>query len=321
MRRISALFLALALALSLPACGKNEPEPMSTPTPFPTAEPSLTPTPEPGPLSEDGALLMAFVRGEVNGGVAEGFQDDSDGYYEHNWGAKDRLPISEILQMAYIDLSSEELAHFKPEASYVLMETMEGRDMLVVRLRHDFGAECIDTFFVFGVYGEVVDLTYVKDSWNRNHTDLYSDLIFFGVGSGGAGSHQVWCGYIGEDGLYHRVYDAQILDGPWVVDAAYEVFGLDREWANGCMCVLLTTDESQFYDLDLAENTDPEKAAILRQYLEEQGMTQTDDAWGLTEAAKDKHNIEGLPILRAEDWYPEATPAAFENWLPLELDH
>lgn len=316
-RRWLAAILTVTLVFGLCGCEKQPPE-APEPTPVPTPSPTVEPTSTSKPLSEDGALLMAFLRGEVDGGIAEGFQDDTAGYYEDNWDDQKRLPISGILQMAYIDLNTEELEHVKPEASYVLMETMGGRDMLVVRLRHDFGAECIDTYFVFGVYEREVYLTYVKDSWNRNHTDLYSDLIFFGLGSGGAGSHDVWCGYIGEDGLYHRVYDAWILDGSYVASAAYEVFGLDGEWANGCMCVLLTTDEGQFYDLDLAEDTDREKAAILRQYLEKQGMTQTDDAWGLTEAAKAGHNIEGIPVLRADDWYPEDTPAAFKNWLPVE---
>ena len=59
-----------------------------------------------------------------------------------------------------------------------------------------------------------------------------------------------------------------------------------------------------FYQLDVGEGTDPEKVALLREYLAGQGMTEIDSV------------ADRMAQLKAERGIGEVTP--FEDWTPLE---
>lgn len=334
-QRAAALSLTVALALALCACGKKEaavapppsaePSVTATPTaeisPTPTAEPSAGPTPTAEPddtiPSEDMEVFRAFLRGEISAVAGEDFYNDMVyvGYDIENdtWLGAKTMSIQDFTELVKDSFDNEDMEGI-PEttADYTILKTMSGRPMLVVRYDQPVGFEIFISYFVFGNYDGQLRLTYAEDCWTRSSTELYEGLIFSGGGSGGAGDHYFWCGYIDEDGHYQRVYDGELLSGLWVAMDAYEIFDLnDIDWSDNCLCCLLTTDDGQFYDLDAVEGTDladvdQEKLALLRQYYADKGFVEIDDAEKIIADAEAAHGID-----------PDAP--VVENWTPLEL--
>lgn len=272
-----------------------------------TAEPAVTPTIEP---SEDVELFQAFLRGEVEAVAGDDFHNSMQyvGYRDDVWMGTDTMSVQELTELVEGPAYQGEVEnyHIEMKADYAILKTMGGRPMLVMRYDKFLGYEAFLSYFIFGNYDGQLHLTYARDSWSRSYTELHEGLIFSGYGSGGAGDHFTWCGYIGEDGYYQIVYDGELLSGLWVAMDAYEIFGVDDiDWSSNCLCELLTTDEGKFYDLDGMEgadlaDTDQEKLALLRQYYAEQGYTEVDDAEAVIADAKAAHGMEDPPVI--EDW-------------------
>lgn len=299
-----AMLLAVAMILGLCACGEKkteaaptpstEPTATATPTPIPTPTPTPTPTPAPalsttGP-SDDGELFQAFLRGESEAAVDKDFREDTSELAD-----MESFTIQELFQKI------EESTTDEGELAYAMMETLGGREMLVLSYA-SFAAMGPYLYLVFGIFEDQVRLTYATEFGYRTYAELRQGLVFSGGGSAGAGDHPYWCGYIGEDGHYQRVYEGRILNGPWALWGTYDVFGEDIDWSESLWCDLVTTDEGKFYGLGAPEDTDPEKLALLRQYYAEQGYTEVDDAETVIAAAKAAHGIEDTPVI--EDWTP-----------------
>ncbi len=319
-----ALLALLCLAAFIPKTAG--PAATAGPSPTPTSAPSPTPVPAPSPtptrLSADGALLLSFLDGKVEAVVDEDFRDElyyiCSGDFEEGerftfqfltqTAAVDeddveQLPIVNLMQMAIGSLEDQGWEVQDVKASYRLLKTPGGREMLALLCVCPVGMDEFEAYFVFGVYDGEVRLTYAEDGWSRSDIELYPDLSIRGGGSAGAGHHFTWLGCIDETGHYRSVYQMDILSGPWVAMYA-EMF--DDYWATGCECYLLTTDEGEFYELSEGEDTDPEKLALLRQYLEEAGRTEVSDVDELIDAAMDAHGLteDAEPF---EDWW---TPIA-----------
>lgn len=327
-KRGTALLLAGLLLLCLCACVEKNaeatqpsetPAVTTTPTVTPTepsaaaTEPVIVPTAEP---SEDVELFQAFLGGEVDAVVGDDFYNSLqyigvklNDAWKRVWQGGEAISIPALRELVKSSVDTEGIENL-PDATvdYAILKTMGGREMLVVHYVTPAGIDEFQSYFVFGNYDGQLRLTFAEDSWSRSYTKLHQGLIFSGDGSGGAGDHFTWCGYIGEDGHYQIVYDGELLSGPWVAMNAYEVFGFgDDYWAVNCQSYLLTTAEGKFYDLDGMEgadlaDTDPEKLALLRQYYADKGFVEIDDAEAAIAAAKAAHGIEDTPVI--EDWTP-----------------
>lgn len=326
-KRVAAVMLAGAMLLGLCACGPRKAEvtpppsgePTTTATPTPTPPPTPTPTlPTVGP-SEDGELFQAFLRGEVAAVAGDDFTNNlqyigyntmafRDDFEDYAWMGTETMSVQALTELVKSSVYTEGIEDLPDTtADYAILKTMGGRQMLVMRYNTPAGIDEFWSFFVFGNYDGQLCLTFAEDSWSRSDTELHQGLIFSGGGSGGAGAHFYWCGYIGEDGHYQRVYSGELLSGEWVAMFAGDVFDRDTYWAVDCVSDLVVTDEGKFYDLDGMEGadlaaTDPEKLALLRQYYAEQGYTEVDDAEAVIAAAKAAHGIEDTPVI--EDWTP-----------------
>lgn len=293
-----AMLLAAAMILGLCACGKKETEV----TPPPSAEPTATATPTPAPtlptveLSEDGVLFQTFLRGESEAAVDKDFHDD----YISGLADMESFTIQELLQKI------EENTTDEGELAYTMMETLGGREMLVLSYA-SFAAMGPYLYLVLGVFEDQVRLTYTKWFGYRSYTELRQGLVFSGGGSAGAGDHLYWCGYIGEDGHFQQIYEGELSPGPWALRGTYDVFGEDIDWAEELWCDLVTTDEGKFCGLGAPEDTDPEKLALLRQYYAEKGYEAVDDAETVIAAAEAAHGIDpDAPVI--EDWTPWDIP-------------
>lgn len=299
-----AILLVGTMALGLCACGEKEtqavptpstePTAAATPTPAPPPTPTLTPAPTPTlpttGISEDGKLFQAFLRGESEAAVDKDFREDTSELADMK-----PFTIQELLQKI------EESTTDEGELAYAMMETLGGREMLVLSYASfaDMGPYM---YLVLGVFEDQVRLTYATKFGYRTYAELRQGLVFSGGGSAGAGDHPYWCGYIGEDGHYQQVYEGRILNASWVTMGTDIVFGEDIDYSEDLWCDLVTTDEGKFYDLNAPVDTDPEKLALLRQYYAEQGYTEADDAEAVIAAAKAAHGIEDTPVV--EDWTP-----------------
>lgn len=337
-KRWAVLLLTGALLLGFCACGKKEaeavptpppsveptntatPTPILTPTPAPTPEPSAAVTlPTTGP-SEDGELFRAFLDGEVAAVAGDDFTNNlqyigyntmafRDDFEDYAWMGTETMSVqglTELVKSSVYTEGTEDLPD--TTADYAVLKTMGGRQMLVMRYDTPAGIDEFWSYFVFGNYDGQLRLTFAEDSWSRSDTELHQGLIFSGGGSGGAGAHFYWCGYIGEEGHYQRAYSGELLSGEWVAMFAGDVFDQDTYWAVDCVSDLVVTDEGKFYDLDGMEgadltDTDPEKLALLRQYYAEQGYTEVDDAEAVIAAAEAAHGVDpDAPLI--EDWTP-----------------
>lgn len=294
MRRIFAFFLALALSLS--ACRENTPEPTSAaPTPSPTVEP--TPTPE--PLSEDGALLIAFVNGENEAVVDESFYDG--GLWDNTLVEAGQFTVQELFQRLGEFESSEEDA---PQGgmSYTLMKTLGGKEMLVLYYV-PVAAIGPNTYIVFGVFDGQVRMTYAVTYAYRFLVDLCQSLVFSAQGSGGAGYHYYWGGYIDETGHYRELYYSTTLFGLWVqMDAGIDIDGDETE---GLMCVLLTLDGKEYYELGadaMGTSADPAMLARVREQLNNQGREETDSVDDLIADAYVARGFSAKPELYDGSW-------------------
>ncbi len=304
--RLFAAALAAMLVLNLIGCDRGEepsqPSPSISPSPEPSvpasAVPSASPSPEP---SADGKLLLSFLNGETDVVVGEDFYNDLAYICADAWDGVERLTFSDLTDMV---VNSFEMDEPQTAISYALMKTRGGREMLALRYQYPVGVEEFWAYFILGAYGQELRLTYAEDRWSRSDTRLHQGLIFDGDGSGGAGDHHTWLGYINEEGHYCPVYRMESLYGQWVAMHAYEIFD-DTDWSTGCECYLLTTNEGEFYELSEGEDTDPEKLALLRKYLEGQSKTEVSDMGELIDAAMDAHGL-------TEDAEP------FEDWVPID---
>lgn len=319
-KRWLALVLAGVMAFGVCGCVKEEAEglpspsvkPVALPSPSveatvtaePTVAPAMAPAAEP---SEEAELFLAFLRGEVQAAVGDDFYNDLDyvgcAGERGTWRGSEEISIRSLTELVEGTFANLDFP-VDTQMDYALLETRGGREMLVVRSFSDLGpgGEAYTGYFVFGAYDGQLHLTYAEDGWSRSNTELHEGLIFSGLGSSGAGDSSIWRGYMDEDGHYKRVYEARILGGGWVTGYAYEVFASmsDKDWAYGCDCYLLTTEEGKFYDLDGVEDVDPEKLAPLRKYYEEQGRTEIDDAEKAMSAAEAAHGIQDTPVIT--DW-------------------
>ncbi len=274
------------------------PAPTSAPSPTPVPTPSVSPSPEP---SADGKLLLSFLEGETDAVVGEDFYNDLTYICADAWDGVERLTFSDLTDRV---VNSFEMDEPQTAISYALIKTRGGREMLALRYQYPVGMDEFWAYFILGAYGQELRLTYAEDRWSRSDTRLLQGLIFDGGGSAGAGHHFTWLGYIDEEGHYRPVYQMEGVVDEWVAMHAHEIFD-DTYWSTGCECYLLTTDEGEFYELSEGEDTDPEKLALLRKYLEGQSKTEVSDVGELIDAAMDAHGL-------TEDAEP------FEDWVPID---
>ena len=306
-KHLLAAALAVMFIFGLTGCEQTPQVDSIDPSIEPTAAPSLEIEPSEVPpveLSAEGELLMSFLNGEMEAVVGEDFYNDLA--YVCGLGGSalegiERLSFSELTKaVATSDVDSRGL-----EISYALMKTLSGREMLAVRYQDfsnpGFSYGC---YAIFGVYDRELRLTYAEDYWNRSDTQLHQGLIFSGNGSGGAGVHSFWYGYIDDTGHYRKVYEIETLQGWWAAMYASSVFEGDSDWAanSDCTLYLLTTDEGEFYELYEGQDTDPEKLALLRDYLAGQGITEIDHVEQAIAQAKTAHGMEDTAVF--EDWIP-----------------
>lgn len=296
-RRWRSMLLAGLMTVSLCACQDRTAEEE-------TQVPSLEPTQASTENTEGADVFHAFLRGESEAVVDEDFYDE---VYDDKLTDMEWFTITELFDtLKEIDMDAGDGI-----LSYAVEKTLGGREMLTLFYTSD-GAMGPNLYLVFGDFDGQVRLTYATEFGYRSDVELYQGLIFFGAGSAGAGHHYAWGGYINEDGHYQKVYEMEILNGQWIVMDARDAFDMkdadwDWDWANNCVCYLLTTDEGRFYDLDAIVDTDladvdPEKLALLRQYLEKQGLTEIDDAEEIIDKAESAHGIQ--EVLAMTDWTP-----------------
>lgn len=277
-QRLLAAALSAAL-LGLTGCPAKEPQPTA---PLPTETVGST---------QDRALLLSVLDGETEISVEADFYNDLSNGPDCGLESGTRLTLSgltEHLGDMFLYPEQERL-----DVSYALLETLGGREMLALRcLSGNDGADSTNFYLILGAFDGQVRLVYARDFWYRSYTDLSAELIFNGEGSSGAGDHFSWCGYIDDVGRYRPVYEMETLLGQWVAMHAYEVFGMDSDWAQGCECYLLETDSGKFYQLVAGEDVDEEKLALLREYLEDdQGRAEVADASAAIDAAMDAYGI------------------------------
>lgn len=297
-KRPLAAALAAALCLGLFGCATAGERPQPSPS---DAAPAQTAAPMTAAPSADAALLLSFLNGETAAAVGEDFYNDLAYLCDGAWDGVERLTFSSLAEMVAGSVEGEE-RDGAVAVSYALMETLGGREMLAARYQCDAGGENFWAYFIFGVFDREVRLTYAEDCWSRSYTELCQGLIFSGGGSGGAGDHLSWYGYVDDAGRYRSVYRAETLTGQWVAMYAAEVFDQDIDWAEGCECCLLTTDEGRFYALDAGADTDEEKLARFRQYLAERGIAEISNAQEAIAQAKDAHGL--------------ADTEPFDGWTP-----
>lgn len=316
-KRVRALLLAGLMTVSLCACrgGAVENE-----TQIPSPEPTASPTEN----AEGTEAFQAFLRGESEAVVGDDFTNDlvyvgynifgnnSDFAYDA-WMGSESMSVYDLNKLVKDSFDTEGLEDVPDTtASYALLETMGGRPMLVMRYDSPTGMDWFGSYFVFGDYDGQLRLTYAEDTWSRSDTELRQGLIFSGGGSSGAGHHHAWCGFINEDGHYQKVYEMEFLNDDWIVMDAREAFDMedadwDWNWADSCVCCLLTTEEGSFYDLDAMDgvdlaDVDPKPLALLRQHYQDRGLTEVEDASAVIAEAEAAHGIQETPAVT--DWTP-----------------
>ncbi len=297
MKRILALALAGLTLLSLSACqlgtgGAGESAVPSAPVSAPPEAPA------------DKDLFASFLAGETTAQVDDGFRADLNFLDAFPAEGVQEFSLPELTQMVRDavtwDIGIQDLKVF-----YAQPETLGGRQMLALEYAGTLtDSQPFDAYLILGDYDGQVRLTYATDSFYRSFTELDQNLIFSGHGSSGAGDEYDWLDYIDDTGHYRSVYQVETLYDQWVAMYAYDVFEMNTEWAVGCTCYILTTEDGAFYQLDVGEGTDPEKVALLREHLAGQGMTEIDSV------------ADRVAQLKAERGIGEVTP--FEDWTPWE---
>ena len=297
-KRILAAVLAALFILSLAGC-EIKPQPDRTDTSKEPAE-SSAPSGEPAETDvADAELLLSFLNGDTEAVVYDDFYESLIYEVDDSLVGAESLSFQELAQLmgSVVDVDEGNW-----EISYALMETMGGREMLVVRYQGLPGRDG-GCYFIFGVYGQEVRLTHTENFWSRSRSELYQNLIFIGDGSGGVGDHFDWCGYIDDEGDYRLVYNVETLYSTYVAMYAYPLFDImDTDWAEACECRVMTTEEGKFYELHAGAGTDPEKLALLRDYLAQQGMTEIDSVEEAMDQAKEANGVEDTAVF--EDWIP-----------------
>lgn len=305
-KRWAAAILTVTLILGVCGCEKQpaetpEPTPTVTQTPTPTPSPTATPTPTLKPLGQDGALLMAFVRGESKGAVDKDFYDEM---YDSGLADMEPFTIRELFQRL------SELEERAGSLTYALMDTLGGREMLVLYYTPS-AAMGPYLYLVFGVFDGQIRLTYATDFAYRSYAELRQGLAFYGGGSGGAGYHSHWDGYIDETGHYQALYqNGEILSGGW----AFGYARIDDEnlYDESFELRHLEMDATEYYELgQWTEEDGPLDPALLartREYLDGKGMTEIDS---VDDLIADAYVARGFP----------RKPEPYDGpWLPLELD-
>ena len=282
------LAAALAILFILPGCTGEK----STADPSKSAEPA-----EPSQTAPaDRELLLSFLNGEIKATVYKDIYHFLIYAADETLMGAESLSFPELRQLMGTDSDADAPSW---EISYAMMETMGGKEMLVVRFQgqpdYDGG-----NYFILGVYEHEVRLTHAEPFWSRNRVQLCQNLIFTGNGSAGAGDSFTWCGYMDDEGDYRLVYMVESLSGQWVAMYASSVFGMDIDWAMDCECILLSTETEKFYELNAGQNTDPEKLALLREYLDQQGGTEIDSVEAAVAQAKEAHGVTDTPLF--DDW-------------------
>ncbi len=283
-RTLAALLAALTL-FDLSGCGPGEKE-----------GPSASPPPET-------AAFAAFLAGEATAQVDDGFRADLK--FLDDFPAEDagEFSLRDLTQMVR-DADTWDIGFQDLKVFYAQPETLSGRQMLALEYVDTLDGQTFTAYLILGDYDGQVRLTYATDSYYRSFTELDQNLIFSGHYSRGAGHEFDWLGYIDDTGHYRSVYQLESLYYQWVALYAFDVFGTDAEWAEECTCCILTAEDGVFYQLDVGEGADPEKVALLREYLAGQGMTEIDSV------------ADRVAQLKAERGIGEAAP--FEDWTPLE---
>lgn len=285
-KRTLAALLAVLTLFNLSGCGLWEKE-----------EPSASPPPET-------AAFAAFLAGETTAQVDDGFGADLNFLDPFPAEGAGEFSLQDLTQMVR-DAVARDVTLQDLKVFYAQPATLSGRQMLALEYAGTLAdGQTFTAYLILGDYDGQVRLTYATDSFYRSSTELDQNLIFSGHGSGGAGDGFDWLGYIDDAGHYRSAYQVETLYGQWVAMYAFDVFGMDTEWAVGCTCCILTTEDGVFYQLDVGEGTDPEKVALLREHLAGQGMTEIDSV------------ADRVAQLKAERGIGEVTP--FEGWTPLE---
>lgn len=306
MRKRTVIFV-LALAVCLGGCARKSAETAPLPSPPPSATatpappPSATATPSPTvPVIFEG--FLSFLAGDAEAVVDEDFYDDLQYLCDGVFADVERFDLPALTRLVADDYA-DAADPVETEVSYALLETSGGREMLAVRCFCPVGVEAFRGDFIFGLYDGEVRLTYARDSWSRSDTWLCKGLVFDGEGSGGAGDHFNWLGYIDESGHYRRVYDLEILYGEFVAMHASEVFGFEMDWAADCICDILTTEEGEFYALEAGQGTDEQKLERFRTYMEEdEGRQEVPEVDTMIADLKEAHGL-GEAVL-FDDWLP-----------------
>ncbi len=301
MKRTLAALLAVVMVLGLSGCALGGGWSPDAP---PLSPPGSSEAPQPTPSESADAAFAAFLAGETTARVDDGFGADLNFLDGFPAEGVQEFSLRELTQMVR-DAVTWDIGLQDLKVSYALPETLGGRRMLALEYAGTLAdGQPFTAYLVLGDYDGQVRLTYATDSFYRSSTQLDQNLVFSGHGSAGAGDEFDWLGCIDDTGHYRSVYQVETLYDQWVAMYAFDVFEMDTEWAVGCTCYLLTTENGAFYQLDVGEGTDPEKVARLREYLAGQGMAEIDSV------------ADRVAQLQAEWGIGEAVP--FENWTPLE---
>lgn len=314
-KRGLAVVLALALAAGLCGCVEKKAEATPVPSPTPAATPTSLPTPSATApvISKEG--FLPFLTGDTEATVDEDFYDDLSFVCGGVFPEVQRFDLPTLTKLA-VDSFANAVDHVDIEVSYALLETSGGREMLAVQYFCPVGVEMFRGDFIFGLYDGEVRLTYAVDSWNRSDTRLCQGLIFDGEGADGAGDYHEWLGYIDDTGHYRRVYFLETLYSAWVAMRAHKVFDWKLDWAAGYICKILTTEEGDFYALEVPEGTDEKNLERFRAYMEDEGKQEVPEVDTMIADLKEAHGLgDAIPFEDWLQWPPEVCVNTTVEWL------
>jgi hypothetical protein len=264
----------------------------------------------------DSEIFLNFINGETDAMFAPDFQESlnyickiydyesEESYY--TFDITNTVSYEQLVDavgksdVALLDLS-------KTKKYYAIFNIGSGSELLALKFQNlNIYSEGDDSYalFVLAVNSGQLYITYAYDSWDRNCVDIYDNLIFNGLDSGGAGLIHKWCNYIDETGHCKSIYDMTSLYDDWVANHDWETFSGDTEWSRGCSFSLLETDSGNYYSYEAPDSVDSEKLALFISHLEENGKIKTDDIDAIINAAFEENSLSLENVSIFEDWIP-----------------